>query len=1390
MITAGTLDTSFVIGSGFNGMVYITKVLPDGKILVGGNFTDYNGTTANYLAKLNSDGTIDTSFAHGNYLNDYVFAIDTLSDGRIVVGGLFTQYNGSNSSYIITLNPDGTVSQQFTIGFNAQVRVIKVLSDGKILVGGNFTDYNGNTYNSIIKLNTNGTIDNSFVVGTGFNDQVFSIQEDTSGNILVGGKFTTYNSITSNRIIKLDSFGAILNTFGLGFNDRVQRIVLQPDGKILCGGQFTNFNGTTSNYMIRLTSSGTIDLTFNFDGWVIDMFVQSDGKIIVGGQFGTYTNSIDTYTANYIVRLTPTGMYDGSFYQGTGFNNYVNRINQLSNGSLLMAGWFDDYDGNSYDYIIALNNDLQTQKYKFTYSGSPCDVTQGIVEITNAPIYIIGSDVELIYEQVISVNNILSPSKTQCLIVGTETTIIGEPTYFYTKTYNSCDECLTENSVTAIIKSCTSGEVIGDIVVSNLYKVGDIVSIEDLFYTNVNPIAIIFNDCFEIIEITPYVSHPYPQYGILEYSPSKNCEECIACKGKYYGIIDCSDDSTGYTKSNQILTNNDVILLQSGTSFCKQVFELPPALEILYTDYQTITGGPEIYSTPSFESCQLCQYAMEYSQNWLSSGNWNDYKSYGGYIDYTPSAPLPSWLIVGSNGVNCSGGKGLTYVYHQFQESGTLCLNYYWSTLDEGLDYDWAFYYVSTDKPDGEINVDYELNVFVNSSDEVGNVCIDYNAGEWVIIGVYSVDCCCGPGILLLEDPNNQSDVKFMLHNFTTCDGETGFINIPSSKEKSLIDITPLDYTAVTNAGLTQMAGSDIDDDFIEINFPTDFSSNFLCNPYDKVYMSTNANITFGGGNSNCCFAIPYEIPDSIGYPGVFISAAYGPSDFLDGMDTYLFNWYSGLTDGGNKFIIRFEGTYLQFDTDTNPPPFVYSVIFYKNEPNYFDLVIESNTYFYNDNKFGGVSNAIMSQFLKTFDSSSQKSYRITTICPVVKANVGSFPSVCGQISGLTPNITSSNVYLSNVETIFGSCDTPNASTTFSYTGGFEEFTAPVTGTYVLELWGAQGGSDGNPGGNGGYAKGSFNLTAGEILYVFVGGKGDDSASAGGGGFNGGGNAGPSGSSGAGGGASDIRYAGTSLTNRIIVAGGAGGAGNTGAPAGAGGGLIGINGGGASGGSQTAGGTGADSGSLGQGGNAQGDGGGGGGGYYGGGAGGNVDNGGGGGSSYLGGVYDGSTIPGTLSMPDPNGGTMVGNQGDGVIKISWFTSTNICTNLYNCTIKNCKTNEVIYRVMSLDQIQSIQTLGPIFADGGVECYELLSYCLITSSIPYSPTLLYSTCNDCYQPLTSNTLQVMCYTCLSDLNNGTSKWYYTQAPHPTWTNSRGKAVIQNDAILIGGNGLNS
>ena len=91
------------IGTGFNNTINTIAIQSDGKILVGGSFTSYNGVSANRMIRLNSDGSVDESFDIGIGFNAIVYSIAIQSDGKILVGGLFSSYNGV-SAQLITIN--------------------------------------------------------------------------------------------------------------------------------------------------------------------------------------------------------------------------------------------------------------------------------------------------------------------------------------------------------------------------------------------------------------------------------------------------------------------------------------------------------------------------------------------------------------------------------------------------------------------------------------------------------------------------------------------------------------------------------------------------------------------------------------------------------------------------------------------------------------------------------------------------------------------------------------------------------------------------------------------------------------------------------------------------------------------------------------------------------------------------------------------------------------------------------------------------------------------------------------------------------------------------------------------------------------------------------------
>lgn len=362
----GTLDTSFAIGSGFNQAVMATAVQSDGKILVGGWFTYYKGTEQNHITRLNIDGSIDTSFNTGlgfsGIGNTYVDTITVQTDGKILIGGRFTSYNGVDQNLITRLNADGTMDSSFNIGsgfdvgsFNS-VNSIAVQSDDKILIGGRFVSYNGKNQAAIARLNTNGTLDN-FSAGFGSADMVESIAIQSDGKIIIAGAFT-YNYILGkqNDIVRLNANGTHDPSFeiGTGFdgaptNPIIQSIVLQPDGKVLVGGWFTTYKGLTQNRIARLNTNGSLDTSFAVGTGIENYSVgtialQSDGKIVLGGNF----ISINGTSQRCISRLNHNGSVDTTFNIGAGFSGIITNIKAISiqsDGKIVAGGYFEKYQG-------------------------------------------------------------------------------------------------------------------------------------------------------------------------------------------------------------------------------------------------------------------------------------------------------------------------------------------------------------------------------------------------------------------------------------------------------------------------------------------------------------------------------------------------------------------------------------------------------------------------------------------------------------------------------------------------------------------------------------------------------------------------------------------------------------------------------------------------------------------------------------------------------------------------------------------------------------------------------------------------------------------------------------------------------------------------------------
>jgi len=360
----GSLDNTF--SSIVNSAILAILLEDDGKIIIGGAFTQVNGVFKSTLARLNPSGMTDNGF---NYTFGFSASANTIAvqaDGKILVAGNFEYVNETVKSGLVRLNADGSVDESFKATgnfFNVTgsfgLFAVVPQPDGKVLIGGNFTIVNGQTVNRIARLKSDGSLDTDFNVGNGTNGTVTSIVRQADGKILVAGDFNTFNGASRPRIARLNQDGTIDTTFDSPFAQNglsISTMTLQADGKILVGGvNFTLLNGTVRRSVIRLNSNGSVDESFSSlaESTIIITVIamQPDGKILIGGAFSL----INGVVRRSIARLNADGSVDATFNPRSGANNSVNAILLQTDGKIIIGGNFTTFNGIRRNRLARLN---------------------------------------------------------------------------------------------------------------------------------------------------------------------------------------------------------------------------------------------------------------------------------------------------------------------------------------------------------------------------------------------------------------------------------------------------------------------------------------------------------------------------------------------------------------------------------------------------------------------------------------------------------------------------------------------------------------------------------------------------------------------------------------------------------------------------------------------------------------------------------------------------------------------------------------------------------------------------------------------------------------------------------------------------------------------------
>ncbi len=357
--TPGSVDFEFYPGEGANDTVLTLARQPDGKVVLGGRFTELDRVTLNRVARLHDDGYLDTFFNPGEGFNDAVHALAVQPDGRLVVGGRFTAFNNQPINRIARLNADGAADPEFRpgSGANAPVRALAVEVEGTILVGGEFTTFNGAPRPRLVRLLPDGTVDTAF--SPQLNGHVLALAVQADGKILVGGAFTTASDLSRPYLARLNPDGSVDATFnpGGGPDAAVHALALLPDERVLLAGAFRQVAGQPRAGVARLNTDGSLDTSFDpgagANDTVYALDVAPDGKVLLGGAFTTYAGQ----SRNRIARLNPNGSLDTLFDVGTGANNTVFTLVVQPDTAVIIGGDFTEVNRLPRNRVARLHGD-------------------------------------------------------------------------------------------------------------------------------------------------------------------------------------------------------------------------------------------------------------------------------------------------------------------------------------------------------------------------------------------------------------------------------------------------------------------------------------------------------------------------------------------------------------------------------------------------------------------------------------------------------------------------------------------------------------------------------------------------------------------------------------------------------------------------------------------------------------------------------------------------------------------------------------------------------------------------------------------------------------------------------------------------------------------------
>jgi uncharacterized delta-60 repeat protein len=346
--------------------VQTVAVQKDGRVVIGGTFNRINGTERGKLARLNRDGSLDSSFVPAIGPSDsqsFVGQVVIQNDGKILIGGSFTTVNGQDRNGVARLNDDGSLDESFDIGTGTsdpsgaigRVLAIAVQADDKIILGGDFAVFNGQGTPWVVRLNPNGSVETGLAGGLNClncdTSEIRGVEILKSGYIMISGVFNRISGKGYNGLARLLPDGSVDPAFlsPVATDEEPDALAVASDDKtIIAVLSFDPASGVNRTRLVRLDSNGILDGSFKAGDILSDgssampvsvIEIDDEDRIIIGGAF----TSVGGTPRRDLARLKSDGTLDTDFDAGSGFANGV--FNAASNFRARVTGIARDDGG-------------------------------------------------------------------------------------------------------------------------------------------------------------------------------------------------------------------------------------------------------------------------------------------------------------------------------------------------------------------------------------------------------------------------------------------------------------------------------------------------------------------------------------------------------------------------------------------------------------------------------------------------------------------------------------------------------------------------------------------------------------------------------------------------------------------------------------------------------------------------------------------------------------------------------------------------------------------------------------------------------------------------------------------------------------------------------------